>query len=502
MTVPGEAAKMTQSGTTAERGLLEAIREVPEDDAPRLVYADWLDENGQPERAEFIRLQCRLAKLDWYDPERPDLEWRQRELLREHGKVWGKPIAHYTKRVEFHRGFIDQIAMPVGRFLDSADALFSLVPLTTLRPLQVRARWFDLLHSAHLARLRNLDLHWSALGLARGRELAACEHLANLHELSLGSNKLRPSGCAAVLGSRHLGNLRRLRLNTNESGDGPLIELASKNNFPHLRELDLSNNGIGPEGAGHLARASWLAQLERLDLAESPLLNEGIKRLTESGILAGLKSLRLTNTGADLDGVRCLAKCPHLAGLTELILSVNSPFGQSLAELARSTVLTRLRVLDYLGGTVVSDPGVDALRQSPLAANLRFLGLHNLSPAAAETLLTTRSLSGLTWLDLSSNYLGTKLAELLREAAHLENLTHLNVSGCNLNDQDVEVLAGCAHLGRLVVLHLNGNRLGKRGFDALADSPHFTRLRRLYLPYSPPAALERVRARYGEACDR
>src|SRR5205823_3346972 len=42
------------------------IADAPDDDAPRLVYADWLDEHGQPERAEFVRLVCRndQAALD------------------------------------------------------------------------------------------------------------------------------------------------------------------------------------------------------------------------------------------------------------------------------------------------------------------------------------------------------------------------------------------------------------------------------------------------------
>lgn len=44
-----------------EEGLLAGICSHPHDDTPRLVYADWLDENGQPERAEFIRVQCELA---------------------------------------------------------------------------------------------------------------------------------------------------------------------------------------------------------------------------------------------------------------------------------------------------------------------------------------------------------------------------------------------------------------------------------------------------------
>ena len=48
-------------------GFLQAIDEAPEDDAPRLVYADWLEDNGDPDRAEFIRCQVRLARLpeDW-----------------------------------------------------------------------------------------------------------------------------------------------------------------------------------------------------------------------------------------------------------------------------------------------------------------------------------------------------------------------------------------------------------------------------------------------------
>jgi uncharacterized protein (TIGR02996 family) len=41
-----------------------SILESPDDDALRLIYADWLDEHGQPKRAEFIRVQCQLAQLD------------------------------------------------------------------------------------------------------------------------------------------------------------------------------------------------------------------------------------------------------------------------------------------------------------------------------------------------------------------------------------------------------------------------------------------------------
>lgn len=38
-----------------ERPFLRAIKAAPKDAAPRLVFADWLDENGQSERAKAIR---------------------------------------------------------------------------------------------------------------------------------------------------------------------------------------------------------------------------------------------------------------------------------------------------------------------------------------------------------------------------------------------------------------------------------------------------------------
>lgn len=44
-----------------EDAFLRSIAEMPEDDAPRLVYADWLEERGDP-RGEFIRLKAEIAR--------------------------------------------------------------------------------------------------------------------------------------------------------------------------------------------------------------------------------------------------------------------------------------------------------------------------------------------------------------------------------------------------------------------------------------------------------
>jgi uncharacterized protein (TIGR02996 family) len=487
--------------TANEVGLLQAICESAEDDTPRLVYADWLDENDQPERAEFLRVQCQLATTGRYDPEWPHLHWRQRQLLTvTHKKTWGELPVKPVKQKEFHRGFVDDLTLHAALFLEGAVQLFARIPLTMVRPLRIGPVWADLLASPHVLRLRGLDLHNSALSPARCKALAASERLANLHELNLGANgRMGLAGVNAILGSRQLGSLRRLDLNNNHFGDDALAAFIGNDNFPQLRHLDLSNNGIGPEGVNHLAGAGWLSRLERLDLSGNPLGDEGVRHLAESGILAGHRSLRLARVGLGVEGVRSLVSCPHLSELTELHLE-GVQNGDFLKEVAQASTLAKLRVLELGRGTGVGEAGVDALVRSPLAARLLVLDLANyLPPAAFKTLFTAQSLSGLTWLDVS----GTEeegetridLAGLLHAATHLSNLHYLAAKGNFLRDPDMAVLADCAHLGGLAELSLRYGTVTAAGVEAMIASPHFNRLCRLKLPFSVPHLDDPIRTR-------
>ena len=63
-----------------EGALLQMILEEPDDDAPRLVYADWLEEHGDP-RGEFIQVQCALAGMSENDDRRWGLEVRELRLV-------------------------------------------------------------------------------------------------------------------------------------------------------------------------------------------------------------------------------------------------------------------------------------------------------------------------------------------------------------------------------------------------------------------------------------
>jgi uncharacterized protein (TIGR02996 family) len=81
----GSGALWQRSGDPRERqALLRGILENPDDDGPRLVYADWLEEHGDPERAAFIRVQCRLAEREQFaDVPYNDRDWNQGNQLRE-----------------------------------------------------------------------------------------------------------------------------------------------------------------------------------------------------------------------------------------------------------------------------------------------------------------------------------------------------------------------------------------------------------------------------------
>jgi uncharacterized protein (TIGR02996 family) len=85
---------------------LSRILAEPSADGPRLVFADWLDERGDP-RGEFIRLQCALARLPTGDPAREQLARREKYLTDQHAGEWTGPFAGKAARCRVRRGFVD-----------------------------------------------------------------------------------------------------------------------------------------------------------------------------------------------------------------------------------------------------------------------------------------------------------------------------------------------------------------------------------------------------------
>src|SRR5438270_5908894 len=116
---------------TEDAALWRAVVAAPHDDAPRLVLADWLEENGRPERAEFVRLQCRLARLDEDDPDRAPLERRERQLWQKHRAAWQSPLPARLRDFPFRPGFVhpQNQHLTAKKFLRIGEDEFAHAPL-------------------------------------------------------------------------------------------------------------------------------------------------------------------------------------------------------------------------------------------------------------------------------------------------------------------------------------------------------------------------------------
>ena len=91
---------------THGQAFLDAVLADPESDGPRLLMADYLDDAGQSERAEFVRIQVALATMaESGSDARKDIEAfqkrfaaladREQVLAAEHCYGWLPKAAYY-----------------------------------------------------------------------------------------------------------------------------------------------------------------------------------------------------------------------------------------------------------------------------------------------------------------------------------------------------------------------------------------------------------------------
>ncbi|MBK7401452.1 MAG: TIGR02996 domain-containing protein [Myxococcales bacterium] len=113
--------------TDREAELLEAIVRAPEDDTPRLIFADWLSEQGDP-RGELIHLQLRAASLE-AGGERNKVRAAENKLLDAHRAAWLGPIAGVVEKAEFRRGFVAMVRMTARAWIAHAKSVLAVAPL-------------------------------------------------------------------------------------------------------------------------------------------------------------------------------------------------------------------------------------------------------------------------------------------------------------------------------------------------------------------------------------
>jgi uncharacterized protein (TIGR02996 family) len=247
-----------------EDALLAAIAAHPDEDTPRLAYADWLDEHDRPIRAEFIRIQCALAQRDGLsDEERRKLAQRQEYIFENHRRdILGPLGADFTasraaSNVAFERGFAVEPNVDHILLRQRADAIAALRPRPRVRLKHMNG---SVLKRPELAVVTALTITDPGAHVAVA--VAACLYLKRLESLEWAPNQnLGDAGLELLAVSGNLPALTELRASSNGIGDAGVSRLVTSPLWPRLKLLDLSFNPLTDAATEHLAGAPDNAQV-------------------------------------------------------------------------------------------------------------------------------------------------------------------------------------------------------------------------------------------------
>lgn len=522
---------------TDEATLLAAVAAAPDDDTPRLVYADWCDDHGRPDRAEFVRVQCRLAAGSPADDDYPDLLDRQEELVTRLTtfEPLPRPPSDTPLQVggygyaEYRRGFPDVLhwsfAGARGEVRRLLTALGKHLPATPARSLRVYGMEPDdaveLVRSPVVAGLRGLTLQVAGddvahdlddgeeraatrdrAGTAVAGALAASPHLKhlrhlavaleltdssvailagadlpNLTELNLDVSTASPRAMSTLARAKWLPGLRALRLRYLLT-DAHLEALASLPSMPHLHTLDLSDNLFESAGLRALAASKSFPALAALDLSRSPLGTDGARALGEAEW--SVRALNLRGCRLTTAGVRALLAGSLLDGVRVIEFGGNDLPAAAVQSLAKSPKLDRVRHL-LLAFSKPGKDGFAALGKSPNFRHLTRLDLGvfgdergGVKGADVAGFLSAVDAPQLRHLSLDGFPTGVSGAKLLASRPTFANLRRLGVQDGRIGNSGLAVLAASPHLRGLVSLDLWTNQI--TAAPALTDPATFPQL--------------------------
>jgi uncharacterized protein (TIGR02996 family) len=351
--------------TLRDDGFFHTFQENPDDDALRLVYADFLEERGDDSsaaRAELIRVQVELATPAPSDRRSVRrlgaLTARQDELLARWERLW---LGDWTDVLDgwvFRRGFVEAIRADTSVFLEHAADWFAEWPTLTVAKL-TRA-WGhvpELAASPWLGHLRGLDMSDNDLGHDALAYLTTTRFLCLLQALDLSGNPIGPCGAQLLASAPAAEELTELHVARCGLGGYGLEALLSRSRR-YWRRLDVSGNGLHRRDLVALVDSPGMRHLAALDLAANPLGDHGASVLADSPNCAGLIALGLSGTDTGNVEVGALAGSPHLTSLRSLDLRGHRCAHRwdrqgvdwgGIGELARSPLLGQLQRL-LLGG--------------------------------------------------------------------------------------------------------------------------------------------------------
>jgi uncharacterized protein (TIGR02996 family) len=331
------------------RALMGAIIANPDEDTPRLVFADWLDEHGDEHdraRAAFIRLQVEAARLPEGDKRRKKLEGSTGALADEHHEAWLAPLAACVHQLEHHPKLVGR-SSPAGLFERGL-----------LKALHVEA--------AKFLQKRHQKVFPDALAAVGLETLSFYTPARRVGELP-GSPAFRWVSrieCPAV-------------------GDAALEAFGTSPHLAHITALEFDEVKISDAGLKAFARTAGTARLRKLAVTTASPRKYTKVQFTAAGVLALLNSPRLpalTALGvgagvAEQFGTAEFLADRSLSKLTALTFEVRGP----LADVVACPHLANLRSL-HLDVTNVTEADTDALLASPTFGKLTELRLYSFSP--------------------------------------------------------------------------------------------------------------------------
>jgi uncharacterized protein (TIGR02996 family) len=359
-----------------EKALLETIWESPLDDAPRLVYADWLQETNIPEniaRAEFIRVQCELAQLDRWTKRYKELKAKADQLLPEFDPNSKLIVSlKHPSQAHYIRGFRELQTTNRNRnvFLRIQDAYWEAPTwnvglnfeetwgsLKEYRQFFYRIRRLALFHSKIEAErwevpakfLRsNSETILDALGCPEWKNLThllldlpldettiiallGCPHLERLETFFMSVDQCSASALHSLMNSGKFLKLRQLQIEREDTDRCSLAFLRSAQ-FPSLKSLDLYGHQLTENDIDHLCECELLNQLQELWLQETMPSLASFERLANCSSLKGLKFLDIGDTDPELRGIKKILESPYFRNLESFSTSVRTTEQHKLAE--------------------------------------------------------------------------------------------------------------------------------------------------------------------------
>ena len=502
--------------------LWRAIQAAPEDDFPRLLYADWLEEQGDP-IAEFLRLQC--------EADRPEIAHQRRDLL--YGRCWhilqqvllprvraglemaqlplsfgavqwnGVELLHERRSVgqlRYERGFAELRlpaewwARPTFLNLPAVQSrswlLLSLVLLGPLPALSQIVVEPDGLFSTLTECVCEGDPYWKELPWASlpDREWTHWRGTERLRLLALPDQGLRDSDLLSLIHHGSFDALTHLDIRNNDLGWLSIAALLESERFPGLQVLHASANALGRDRQLRTLSQVGCPHLQQLDLEANALGGVDTEDLASLPQLPQLRGLNLARNQLRDDDITALLRSPLLTTVETLDLAANRFSWMSLARLLRTPHLLQLRCLD-LASSLVDDhhdltplPALEPAQGWP--AQLRELDLSDNSLIAEELQRILGELPPLCRqlrsLNLDNNWLDERALALLLASAMAATVERLSLARNRPLRDGIGVLRQHAW-PQLRELDLSHNELTDAEMEILAAVPWSQRLERLDL---------------------